>query len=833
MGPSRVRALLGLIGVVAALLPAMPAPAQTLLPTLVRGRITMPDGTTRASGVIVEATGGSAPARALSNPRGEFTIVVPGAGTYALRALRVGFKPTPGPTVTVAEHEAVEVEIRLGGEAVSLRAVTVRGEDACRMAPDSGALVARAWEEARKAILASGLSATDAPLTAQWIEYSRTLDPTGRIVRAQQVRTTTSPTTHAFRSAPAESLATRGYVTLDSGTTTFHAPDGDALLSNAFAATHCFQIAPVAKGADTLVGVLFRPAQDRRDARDIEGTFWLDRRSAELRWLDYRYTNLPASTDRAEPGGRVEFLRLGTGSWLVGRWSIRMPELGRGQEASDAGRRRTIQAPAGGVLWAIQVSGGTVNRVDRGDSTVYRADGAALTIRLVANDATVAIPGTSVELVGTDYRAVAGRDGHAHIAPVLEGRYEARIRTALMDSLGVPPITREFVVTPRAPVDTVRLAGAAELARVVCRDSIRNGEGLLRGTVRDSLGRPVAYASVVVSYQDRMKVIGDARSDRLQWTEQSVASMSDANGRWRACGLPQGTLFTARVKTDAGSDARRVPLEAGASLAAIDLVPHAAPKAVDAVLPKETVALVEFSTRDEDGNPVYGVTLDVETPANGKRTLNTGETGHALLPGISPGRVSVRARKVGYAPGMVLASVAIGRNTVPVVMSANRAPVLDTVRIVGDERRRVDRHDEFETRRLNAAATRSITRDEIVKRNPVDAWQMMTNISAVKIAELGGTVIARSMRVEGTSLLNDRPCYMRVMVDGTLMPEDTPILPSQSQEKGSVYATNLANLPPPDAIYGIEVFAGPSTIPPQYGGTGTHKWCGLIAIWTR
>ena len=826
---SRLPIVPRLTGVFVVLLLAVAtATAQQPSPTFVRGRVTMPDGVTRASGVIVEATGGSAPARALSNQRGEFAIAVPGAGTYTLRALRVGFKPTPGPTVTVAEHQAVEVEIRLNGEAVSLAAVTVRGEDACRMAPDSGALVARAWEEARKAILASGLTATDAPLVAQWIEYSRTLDPTGRIVRAQRVRTTTSPTTHAFRSVPAESLATRGYVTLDSGATTFHAPDGDALLSNAFAATHCFQLAPVARGADSLVGVSFRPAQDRREARDIEGTFWLDRRSAELRWLEYRYTNLPPAADRAEPGGRVEFLRLGNGGWLIGKWSIRMPELARGQQESDAGRRRSIQAPAGGVLRAIQLSGGTVNRVERGDTTVFRADGSALDVLLLANDPSVSVAGTTVELVGTDYLAVASADGHARLTPVLDGRYEARIRTALMDSLGVAPITREFVVSFRGPVDTVRLAGVADLARAVCRDSIKAGEGLVRGTVRDTLGRPVPYASVIVSYQDRVKVIGDVRNDRLQWTEQSVGSMSDANGRWRACGLPQGTVFTVRVKTDGGVDARRLRMEDGTSLAAVDLVPRAARPAIDGELPKERMALVEFSTRDEDGNPVYGVTLEIETPADGKRTANTGETGHALLPGITPGRLSVRARKVGYTPGMVLAAVAAGRNTVPVVLSSSRAPELDTVRIVGDQRRRVDRFDEFESRRLNGAATKSITRDEIVQRNPVDAWQMLTNTSSVKIAQLGGLVIARSMRVENAQLKSDKPCYMRAMVDGVLLPEDRDV-----DGGGKNFATNLASLPAPDMIHGIEVFAGPASIPVQYGGSGSNKWCGLIAVWTR
>lgn len=59
---------------------------------------------------------------------------------------------------------------------------------------------------------------------------------------------------------------------------------------------------------------------------------------------------------------------------------------------------------------------------------------------------------------------------------------------------------------------------------------------------------------------------------------------------------------------------------------------------------------------------------------------------------------------------------------------------------------------------------------------------------------------------------------MKVGVDGVVWPDDPP---------------NLANLPPANAIHGIEVFAGPSSIPLQYGGTGTDKWCGLIMVWTR
>src|SRR6185369_15298413 len=100
-------------------------------------------------------------------------------------------------------------------------------------------------------------------------------------------------------------------------------------------------------------------ARDRRDIRDIEGTFWLDRRTAELKWMDFGYTNMPSIADKASPGGRVEFLRLGTGSWLIGKWNIRMPEFGRAINAQSTGNLgRIIQSPNTNVLRAIQVTGG-------------------------------------------------------------------------------------------------------------------------------------------------------------------------------------------------------------------------------------------------------------------------------------------------------------------------------------------------------------------------------------------------------------------------------------------------------------------------------------------
>jgi hypothetical protein len=65
-------------------------------------------------------------------------------------------------------------------------------------------------------------------------------------------------------------------------------------------------------------------------------------------------------------------------------------------------------------------------------------------------------------------------------------------------------------------------------------------------------------------------------------------------------------------------------------------------------------------------------------------------------------------------------------------------------------------------------------------------------------------------------------CYFAVMVDGQML---TP--------SGNDKAVDLRLLPPPEEVHGLEVFSGPSSIPPQFGGVGVDKWCGLIAVWTR
>jgi hypothetical protein len=156
----------------------------------------------------------------------------------------------------------------------------------------------------------------------------------------------------------------------------FRAPDAAALLSDQFAATHCFTVEPPQSLRAHWIGVAFRPTPARARARDIAGTLWLDRATSELRMLEFRYQNLPPEADDELIGGFVEYAHLATGHWMVARWAIRMPRMAR----------RTIGGagiPGGGrddrqVLAAIDVAGGELIRVSRGDDRLFEADSTLL-----------------------------------------------------------------------------------------------------------------------------------------------------------------------------------------------------------------------------------------------------------------------------------------------------------------------------------------------------------------------------------------------------------------------------------------------------------------------
>jgi hypothetical protein len=384
-----------------------------------------------------------------------------------------------------------------------------------------------------------------------------------------------------------------------------------------------------------------------------------------------------------------------------------------------------------------------------------------------------------------------------------------------------------------APLDS---AAAIALLKSTCgNDGTHGGIGLISGVVVDAEAHPVASAALTVAWH-RPPDPKSAGSRPGANDEPTLGEMSDAQGQWHVCGVPFRTTLSVRVAADEGLAEQTAILDDAHPVATLKFSLSDMPNAANVRRTPPTSALVVFTVQTGAGIAIGGVTL-VLAPANGEpRSVVTDSAGRAIVPAVEPGRLKVKTFAIGYQPGNLEFPVEAGRNTVPLILGPAHVPVLATIRVIGD-RQVLPRHLDFESRRALHQTTVTITAADIDKRNPVDTWQMLTNISAMRVMQYGagGAPGVYAMSTRESPVVQSHgaagggvtaPCWYRVMVDGVVLQDVMPDL--------------SALLPTPSAVHGIEVFAGLATIPPQYSGPladgqGGAKApaCGLIAVWTK
>ena len=266
----------------------------------------------------------------LGDAGGRAVLRAPRAGSYRVVVERVGYARWTSPAHALAAGDTVDVAAALPVRRTELAVVAVRGTTECATEPAAGTATAMLWEEVRKALEASELTRSQQPVPLDVRRFERQLD---RALRVQEERASTRRLVaqRPFRSPAAAELLANGYVRPSAAGDVFAAPDAHVLLSDGFVRTHCFAPprAPARgerAGAD-VVGLDFRPVPSRR-VPDVAGTIWVDRASAELRAVDYRYVNVPTVRGAPHAGGQLAFRRLDDGRWIVERWHIRMPRRG-------------------------------------------------------------------------------------------------------------------------------------------------------------------------------------------------------------------------------------------------------------------------------------------------------------------------------------------------------------------------------------------------------------------------------------------------------------------------------------------------------------------------
>ena len=192
--------------------------------------------------------------------------------------MRIGYRPVTTEVIDALPGLNTAPPIRLVGLPITLDTVRVASRSSCDASREPG--FATIWDQARTALTAAQVTAASRGLTATVMTYERTLDPRTRRVREQNASVATGFVTQPWRTVSPAILHREGYVaTDDSGWVVYRAPGIGALMSDAFVEDHCFE---VKRSRDGEVAIEFSPTRERREIPEINGTIWLDARSAEL-----------------------------------------------------------------------------------------------------------------------------------------------------------------------------------------------------------------------------------------------------------------------------------------------------------------------------------------------------------------------------------------------------------------------------------------------------------------------------------------------------------------------------------------------------------------------
>ncbi len=398
------------------LVTAVPAAAQS-----VRGQLS--DSVSRAplAGAFLTLVDehGVEKTRSITNGAGEFLLTAPAPGVYRIRSKRIGFRPYVSRPLTLQAGETISFSAAIAPIPVALSQVVVEGERQCDV--EGGASVAAVWDEIREALAAVSWTSRDPGYWYSIRRFERETTPGGRPRGADSTWRDDGYRRIPIKSAPAEQLEREGFVVVDDQQGwTYWGPDADVLISGSFLRTHCFETKSGRGETEGLIGLSFAPARGRT-LPDIAGTLWIDRNTAMLHHLDFTYSRLPQELVAPRAGGRIEFLRVPSGAWIVRDWVIRMPVAQVKQRLMGMGTQLDVVSfkETGGNAVVIKTRAGLI---------VYGSDSAAAAIAAVPAAAQAPAPVAAQAPPPAPPAAVPGSDAPTPPAPAAHaGRHSPNL----------------------------------------------------------------------------------------------------------------------------------------------------------------------------------------------------------------------------------------------------------------------------------------------------------------------------------------------------------------------------------------------------------------------
>jgi hypothetical protein len=397
-------------------------------------------------------------------------------------------------------------QLSLTGLPFSLDTVRVEGRNPCRTPADSSAAVFALWDQARTAMNAVQLTSGSRGVGATLLTYERALDADrDRVVR--QVSAIRSGLTRGiWNAATMDQLRRTGYIVqAEDGSTTYFAPDLNVLLSPAFLEDHCFKLET--SRDPTRIGIAFEPVREERGIAGIRGTLWLDRRSSELRRMEFRYVNATREQQYGNAGGHIQFARTMNGAWMISGWNIRMPVLTLRQVRASGIATSGATVTEIGVD-EIRVEGGELIMLTRNSDTLWTRKPFLLAGSVVDSTTGASVVGARVTLRGTGLTATTDPGGQFRLAGVLPGEYTVEVRTAALVALDAV-----YAVPFTYTDSSASLALRAPIARMVA--TTKRAATLYGSVITDVNGQPIAEAEIALAELRKMTFTNERGEYRL------------------------------------------------------------------------------------------------------------------------------------------------------------------------------------------------------------------------------------------------------------------------------------------------------------------------------
>jgi hypothetical protein len=516
---------------------------------VVRGTVTERASSTPVVGAVVtlESATGSVANSVLSNAQGEYAVRATAPGRYRVTAKRIGVQRYVSEAFDLIAGETRRLDIVLEAVFYRLPEVRVLDTEMCVQNEADRARLAALWDEARTVLTAAQISLRDRLFEGHLTRYVRGLHPRNLRVLEESWGEKKGVMEKPFTSVSSDSLSQLGYKRTIGEYDFYYAPDAEVLLSRSFQRDHCYSVVEGGRDRRGLTGIGYEPRPTKK-VHDVRGTIWMDARTFELRFVEFKYTLLSPFEGADRVGGEVHFGKLANGAWVVSRWFMRFPQFARPVSPVDA--YSTIPS----VLVRP-----TMHRLVEEGGMVFTAG-----LRLYSRPASIAgvvqdssgkaFAGATVRLGGTPYLTQSGTDGAFRFDSLPGGRFSVIVED--------PAYTRAGGLAASEAIDlaegessrvTLRAMNTNDLVLRVCDGKLpKKDNSTLRVFVLDSVtSRPLPNLRVWLRWTGRYVGSMSAPQMLMPSEKGGLETLTDGGGVATFCDLPADMhLVFSAVKPD-------------------------------------------------------------------------------------------------------------------------------------------------------------------------------------------------------------------------------------------------------------------------------------------